>query len=221
MIIKRFNLLIWIFILILPRVSWGQDERFFRQIFSGDLKDGVPKDQSEQIKRSFWYKAQTPFYELDLNRDGITERIVFAKKDNEDWIDIFDHVRNKIFSYRFENMGINSGLYRIEQRTLSPETDILFLYYYVGSTKFMNTDASARLYLLTIDRRNLKSLHVLKASSFFEERRTFRQHYHQSKYSVELREVNNDLVKEVIVSHRGMNEVFLYRGDGKWKTFLR
>jgi hypothetical protein len=85
----------------------------------------------------------------------------------------------------------------------------------------MNTDASARLYLLTIDRRNLKSLHVLKASSFFEERRTFRQHYHQRKYSVELREVNNDLVKEVIVSHRGMNEVFLYRGDGKWKTFLR
>lgn len=207
--------------LILPLAVQAQDERFFRQIFHGDLIENAPKDQTEKDKKTFWYSAHTPFYQLDLNQDTIPERVVFVKKDNEDWLDIFDSVKKKIFSYRFENMGINSGLYRIEKRQLSPTTDVLLLYYYVGYTQYMNTDSSAQLYLLTIDNRDLKTIHVLKGPSYFEERKNRRGHYHQRKYDIEMLRLNNDSTSEIIVKHRGMSEVLVYAGNGKWKTFLR
>jgi hypothetical protein len=199
----------------------AQDERFFRQIFSGELQASKSTELTDGTKKTYWYSAHTPFYNLDLNQDGQSEKIVFVKKDNEDWLDIFDSAKNKIFSYKFENMGINSGLYRIEQKRLSPETEILFLYYYVGSTQFTNTDASARLYLLTIDNRDLKTMHVLKGPSYFEERKTSSEHYHQRKYFIELVQLNKSATKEVVIKHAGMSEVFIYSGNGKWKAFLR
>jgi hypothetical protein len=206
---------------LLPQMGQGQDERFFRQILSGDLGDGKAKDPVGASPKTYWYSVHTPYYDLDLNRDKVSERLVFSKKDNEDWLDIFDQNKKKIFSYRFENMGLNSGLYRVEQKKLSPTADILLLYYYVGYTKFVNTDASAQLYLLTIDNQNLKTMHILKGPSYFEEKKTFRQHYHLGRYSVELRDLNNGRAKAVIVKHRGMSDVLLYEGNGKWKTFLR
>jgi hypothetical protein len=224
--IKAYNYgTIFVFLLglcaFLPQLALCQDERFFRQIFSGELRDTKMKEQSEAPPKTYWYSAHTPYYQLDLTQDGIPERIVFLKKDNEDWLDIYDSVKKKIFSYRFENMGINSGLYRIEQKSLSSETDILLLYYYVGSTQAINTDSSAQLYLLTIDNKDLKTIHVIKGPSYFEERKSVRGHYHQRKYTVEVRSLQNSGKKDVIVKQRGMSEVLIYAGNGKWKTFLR
>jgi hypothetical protein len=213
------KLIFLIILLFLQEAVYAQDERFFRKIFSGDLQE--KNIQTDNGTKTFWYSAQTPYYQLDLNQDTIPEKLVFVKRDNEDRLEIFDSISTKIFSFRFENMGINSGLYRIEQKQLGPETDILFLYYYEGSTKFVNTDSSARLYLLTIDNKDLKTIHVLKGPSFFEERSTTIGHYHQRKYSVQLQFLNKSKYKQVIVKNRGMSEVFLYAGNGKWKTFLR
>ncbi len=209
------------FLILLPLSLSAQDERFFRQIFSGELSKTKLKTQIENEPKSFWYSAHTPYYQLDINRDGDAERFVFLKKDNEDWLDIFDKTKKKIFSYRFENMGINSALYRIELKTLSPTTDILFLYYYVGTTKFIDSDSSAQLYLMTIDNRDLKTLHVLKGPSYFEELKTRRGHYHQRKYKIEMAHLSSDIDNQVIVKYRGISEVFFYTGNGKWKTFLR
>ena len=220
--IKEFILTLGlVLILLAPKLGQGQDERFFRQILSGELKDAGVKDQVAPAPKTYWYTANTPYYDLDLNHDRNPERIVFVKRDNEDWLEIFDSNKKKIFSYRFENMGIYSGLYRIEKRQLTPFTDVLFLYYYVGFTKYFNTDSSARLYLLTIDNDDLKTIHVIKGPSYFEERKTFRQHYHVRNYSIEVRDLNDDLKKEVIFKHAGMSEVLIYYGKGKWKTFLR
>lgn len=204
-----------------PLVLKGQDERFFRQILSGDLKDPKVRDQVERPPKNYWYTANTPYYELDINRDGLKERLAFVKRDNEDWLEVFDLNKKKVFSYQFENMGIYSGLYRIEQRQLSKDVEVIFLYYYVGFTKYFNTDSSAQLYLMTIDNNDLKTMHIIKGPSYFEERKTFRQHYHIRKYSVELIDHNDDNRKEVIFKHGGMSEVLIYYGKGKWKTFLR
>ena len=199
----------------------AQDERFFRQIFSGELTESAAKVQEPKEKRPYWFTAQTPHYLLDLNRDTLRESIVFAKKDNEDWLEIYNSVKQKIFSYRFENMGINSGLYRVEHKQLTSSTDVLMLYYYVGYTKFLNTDASARLYILTIDNRDLKSMSVFKGPSFFDERKTKRGHYHQRRYIIETLQLKADNTKQIVLRNRGVNEAFIYEGKGKWKTFLR
>lgn len=204
--------------IVLFVMSWGamaQDERYFRQLFSGEINKKVEK---EDIKK-YSYFVHTPYYALDLNRDGKDEQVVFVKKDNEDWIEILDNEKTKIFSYRFENKGFDSELFRIELKTLSPETSILLLYYYEGISRYINFQGTSRIYAITIDNNDLKTLAAFKGPNFFDEQKTFKGHYHKRHYNVYLDDLNKNKVKELVIKHRDYSYVFVYKGAGKWQTF--
>lgn len=194
-----------------------QDERYFRQIFSGELAKGSAADDK---KYSFY--IHTPYYDLDLNHDGNPEQIVFVKKDSEDWLEIFEQKgaeKKKIFSYRFETKGFDSELYRIEFKRLSPKSYTLIMYYYEGLSRYTELQSTSRVYVGTIDNDDLNSLTVFKGPSFFEERKTLKGHYHIRNYQVYLEDLNKDDVREIIIKYRLTSQVFLYEGKGKWKTF--
>ena len=199
-------------------VSWSayaQDERYFRQLFSGEI---LKSNQKIDVKK-YSYFVHTPYYALDLNRDGISEQIAFVKKDNEDYIEIFNQDKTKIFSYRFENKGYDSDLFRVELKTLSPKTSILLMYYYEGVSKYINFQGTSRIYAVTIDNQDLKTLAAFKGPSFYDEQKTFKGHYHKRNYDVYLEDLNKDSVKELVVKHRNVSNVFVYLGEGKWNTF--
>lgn len=199
-------------------LSWGamaQDERYFRQLFSGELNQERAK---EEVKK-YSYFVHTPYYALDLNRDEKPEQIVFVKKDNEDWLEILDHDKKKIFSYRFENKGFDSELFRLELKTLSQETSVLLLYYYEGVSRYIDFQGTARIYTLTIDNNDLKTMTVFRGPSFFDEIKTFKGHYHKRNYQVYLEDFNKDAKKELIVRFKNITDVFVYKGQGAWQTF--
>ena len=199
-------------------LSWGakaQDERYFRQLFSGEINN--KKELVETKKYSYF--VHTPYYAIDLNRDKLDENIVFVKKDNEDWIEILDSNKTKIFSYRFENKGFDSELFRVELKTLSNSTSILLLYYYEGVSKYINFQGTSRVYAITIDNNDLKTMSAFKGPSFFDEQKTFKGHYHKRNYHVYLEDLDKNGVKELIVKHRDYSYVFVYSGSGKWQTF--
>lgn len=208
-----------VFTLLVFVVSWqagAQDERYFRQLFSGEINR---KPEVEKEVKKYSYVIHSPYYALDLNRDGAPEQIVFVKKDNEDWIEIMGPDKQKFFSYRFENKGFDSELYRVELKTLSPTTDILLLHYYEGMSRYIDFQGSSRIYAITIDERNLKSMSAFKATSFFDEVKTFKGHYHKRNYEVYLEDLNRDSVKELVTRHHNASTVFLYKGEGQWQTF--
>lgn len=199
-------------------VSWSalaQDERYFRQLFSGELL----KSNEVVQEKKYSYFVHTPYYALDLNQDGVSEHVAFTKKDNEDWIEIFDSEKKKIFSYRFENKGFDSELFRIELKTLSAKTAILLLHYYEGVSKYINFQGTSRVYAVTIDNKDLKTMTAFKGPSVFDEQRTFKGHYHKRNYDVYLEDLDHNLVKELIIKYRNTSNVFIYKGDGKWMTF--
>ena len=199
-------------------MSWratAQDERYFRQLFSGEIN----KKQEVVDDRKYSYFVHTPYYALDLNRDGISEQVVFVKKDNEDWIEILNSDKKKIFGHRFENKGYDSELFRIELKTLSASTSILLLYYYEGVSKYINFQGTSRVYAITIDNNDLATMTAFKGPSFFDEQKTFKGHYHKRHYQVYLEDLNSDSIKELIVKHRETSNVFLYKGKGHWQTF--
>lgn len=204
-------------VLFLIIMSWGakaQDERYFRQLFSGELS----KETHKIDERRYSYYIHTPYYALDLNRDGQSEHVLFVKKDSEDWIEIFDNDKNKIFAYQFENKGYDSELFRIELKTLSPNTSILLLYYYEGISRYINFQGTSSLYAVTIDNNDLKTLKSFKGPSFFDEVKTLKKHYHKRFYEVYLEDLNHDSSKELVIRHRNASTVFLYKGEGKWQT---
>lgn len=199
-------------------MSWGataQDERYFRQLFSGEINK---KEEVPEYKK-YSYFTHSPYYAIDLNRDGVPEQILFVKKDNEDWIEISDSEKKKIFSYRFENKGFDSELFRIELKTLSPTTTALLLYYYEGVSKYIDFQGTSRIYVITFDNNDLKTMSAFKGPSFFDEVKTFKGHYHKRNYEVYLEDLNKDSVKELVVKFRKSSTVFLYKGAGKWETF--
>ncbi len=195
-----------------------QDERYFRQIFSGELARGaVAPDE-----KKYSYFVHTPYYALDLNDDKNPEDIVFVKKDSEDWIEIFENekgIKKKIFSYRFETKGYNSELFRIELKRVSASSVILLLYYYEGLSKYTEMQGTSRIYAVTIDNKDLKTLSAFKGPSFFEEHKSLKGHYHLRNYQVYLQDLNNDSVKELIIKYHDTSQVFIYDGEGKWKSF--
>ena len=195
-----------------------QDERYFRQIFSGELIKG----ESRPEDKKYSFNIHTPYYDLDLNHDGNPEQIVFVKKDGEDWVEIFEQnnlEKKKIFSYRFETKGFNSELYRIEFKKLSPKTYVILMYYFEGISRYIEMQSTARLYVGTIDNDDLKTISVFKGPSFFEEKKSLKGHYHRRNYEVYLQDLNNDQVKELIIKHNLMSQVFIYNGNGEWKGF--
>jgi hypothetical protein len=205
-------------ILAILIMSWGakaQDERYFRQIFSGELT----KTEDTVENKKYSYVIHTPYYALDLNRDGAPEQVVFVKRDSEDWLDILNSDKKKIFSYRFDNLGFDSELFKIEMKTLGPHTTILLLYYYEGVSKYIDFQGTSRLYAITIDNNDLKTLAGFKGPSFFDEVKNFKGHYHKRNYKVYLEDLNKDSSKELIIKYRATNYVFLYKGEGKWQTF--
>jgi hypothetical protein len=216
----KFILLIFFLHLSLGlRTARAQDERYFRQLFSGELT----REKGSGDDKKYSYFIHTPYYEMDLNHDKNPEEIIFVKKDSEDWIEIFEKKngeRKKIFSYRFETKGYNSELYRMEFKKLSEVTSILILYYYEGLSKYTEMQSTSRVYAITIDHDDLKSLSGFKGPSFFEEHKSLKGHYHLRNYQVYLQDLNNDNVKELIVKFHLTSQVFLYEGLGKWKTFV-
>jgi hypothetical protein len=209
------KVLLLILMFVVSLCAWAQDERYFRQLFSGELSKSNEKIEAKKYS----YFVHTPYYALDLNQDGVPEQIVFVKKDNEDWIEILNQDKVKIFSYRFENKGYDSDLFRIELKTLGPHTSILLLYYYEGVSKYIDFQGTSRIYAITIDDRDLKTLAAFKGPSFFDEQKTFKGHYHKRNYDVYLEDLNNDSVKELVVKHRNVSTVFVYKGKGMWQTF--
>lgn len=204
--------------LLVPLRALPQDERYFRQIFSGELAQG----EAAAADKKYSYYIHTPYYALDLNHDDNPEQIVFVKKDSEDWIEIFEQKRGekkKIFSYRFETKGFDSELFRIEFKRLSSTAYTMVMYYYEGLSRYTEMQGTSRIYVGTIDNDDLKTLSVFKGPSVFEEQKLLKGHYHIRNYQVYLQDLNNDQVSELIVKYRLTSQVFLYGGDGKWKTF--
>ena len=204
-----------LFCLSATGLTFAQDERFFRKLFSGELTH-EKKIEDEKV---YAYLVHSPEYFIDINNDGINESIVSVKRDSEDWIDIYNSYREKIYSYRFETKGAHSGLYRVLRKQLDNNTIVLVLFYFEGDTNYINYDSSARIYLLTIDNKDLKTISMMKGPSIFEEFKGYKGDYRLRNYEVGVADLAELGKKQLYIKYRGVSKVFIYQGAGRWQTF--
>lgn len=201
----------YLFVLLIISNSYAQDERYFRDLFSGNLT----KDKFQEKKKYKW-EVQTPYYEIDLNGDPWKESIVYKKKDGEDWVHIYDMYKNEIFSQRFYNEGWDSRLVKISSHKISKSSRLLILYYYEGYTHYLNFLGTARLYFITLDNDDLKTIKMIKGPlAFFEEEQRYKN-YFKRKYHVSLNDLDGDGTRDVIVKHHKIARTYFYRGNGRW-----
>ena len=189
----------------------AQDEQFMRDFFMGQLHK-----QTQEPQRDPTYRKASAFYEIDLTRDRRFESLVYEKQDGQDWLHIHDTSGQRVYSYRFETKGPNSRLYKVQMQRLSPLTDVLLLYFFEGEIDSIEFHASSRLYFLTIDHQDLSTISTFKGPSVWDESTQHPNSYWKRKYSIGLKDLSNDLVKEVIVKQGQVSRIFKYIDFSEW-----
>ncbi|MBL7664954.1 MAG: hypothetical protein JNM93_07450 [Bacteriovoracaceae bacterium] len=191
----------------------AQDERYFRKIYTGELKEF--QGEAKEYK----YVFSSPAYQLDLNDDGYFESILISKKDNIDFLEVRDYEGRQVFEHRLYAYGGDAHLYRLKKVKLSNHATALILFFYEGARHTHQFEATARLYFLTLDDKKLDSLRLFYGPNYWHEFEKFRETFWQRDLNVNVVDYNEDGTKEVSVTYNHISRVYFYRGQGTWLNF--
>jgi hypothetical protein len=191
----------------------AQDERYFRQILSGQL----PADNEEVVDsplRTFVVKGKS--YLVDLNGDGIDEVLQPLKVDGLDALEIFDGSMRKLFHAKLPAAGSDANLYKLKLVHLSKTVKSLILFLDEGKTDGKRFEATARIYLLSFENNDLSTLKLSKGPHFFHEKDSQREQYFRRDYSVNVFDLDHDGTREVAVQYNHIQRIMKYKGKGEW-----
>ena len=199
---------------LLPLNPRAQDEALLHQMLDeGRTRRNLKTQKGERIH----FKMRTPRYRFNFGGDARKESFYFAKHDGIDWMLIYDFRGNEIFRHSLDALGGDSRAYHIRATTLSPGKRLFLIHFFEGQTHHTNLRATARLYLLTIESGDLKTLKMAKGPLIWDEHQDRLGHYHQRKHKIFLKDLNNDGVREVIVRYHLITRVLKYKGAGEWE----
>lgn len=210
---KHYAILILSLLLAIPALA--QDEKVFRDLYLYSKRQKIKK----RVKKEYRIKARSNRHHIDLNGDNRQESFYYAKRDGENWIHFFNPKGKEIFAAEIDATGPWSRLFKVQMRALSKKTKVLFLYFYEGVTKYLEFQGTSRLFFITIDNNDLKTMSIYKGPILFDEKRGFKDHYHQRKYEVSLFDLDADFVREVSIKYGRMTRLYKYLGKGKWFNF--
>lgn len=205
------NLLV--FFLICGSV-FAQDERYFRQIFTGELPRTEPV--SEVLPQ---FNVQGASYRVDLTDDKIEETIEPHKVDGVDWIRIKNASGKIVFDKKLQVMGAFSTVYKIKLVNISKKVKSLVLFMDEGKTVGKKFESTARIFVLTYENNNLDEITLTQGPHFFHEKEQQREQYWRRDYNVNIYDINGDGIREIAVQYNHIQRIMKYIGNGEWERF--
>ena len=194
----------------------AQDERYYRQILKGELPD-TGMELKDPPEHQFNVKGAS--YVIDLNGDGFEESIQPKKRDGVDWLEIKDSSQRKVFEAKLFAVGGESVIYKIKIAQISPTVKLLLLFLDEGKSAGRKFESTARIYLLTMENNDLSTFNITMGPHHYHEKQRQREQYYRRDYAVEIRDVNKDGTRDVIVEYNHIQRIMLYKGKGEWDRF--
>lgn len=191
---------------------FAQDERYYRQIITGELP--VTIEPKESFVRNYLVKGAE--YMVDLDADGIEEIIQPEKRDGIDYLTILNSSRSPIFSARLYSAGGNSTIYKIRLVNLTPRVKTLLIFLDEGVTKGLKFESTARLYFLSFEDNKLATLTLNPGPHTYHEKEAQREQYWRREFNVDVSDLNGDSKREVIVHFGHIQYVYEYQQNGEW-----
>ena len=194
----------------------AQDERYYRQIFSGDLPK-LTQDIEEKAEAQFNVRGSS--YRIDLNGDKLEEIIEPQKRDGVDWIVIRNSSKTKIFEAQLLAMGAESHIYKIKIVDISKNAKSLIIYLDEGVTKGKRFESTARIFVLTFENQDLSKMWIEQGPHFFHEKEAQREQYWRKNYNVNVYDIDGDGTREIAIQYNHIQRIMRYKGNGEWKRF--
>ena len=210
----RYFALSLTFLFVFVNSARAQDERFFRKMMSGELGREI-----ERTPPPAKYVFSGVTYRVDLNSDGKEEGLQVVKRDLMDWLDILSEDGKILFQARLVPAGINARIDRIRLVDLSPTVRVLIIQYFEGKTEARHLEATARLWMVTFENKDLTDMKLTQGPPYWHEFEKMREQYGRRIYSLAVRDVDGDGIKDVMVSYNHMQHIYRYRGKGEWSAF--
>lgn len=202
-----------IFSILMFSVSiFAQDERFFRDIYTGKLKDLNLKIDRNKRK----VVVNSGLYQMDINDDGLPESLVYSKKDNEDYFEIYNFRGQLIFKTFLQATGEQASLYKINFVNISKNVRALVLHFFEGMTRSTRFEGIARLYVVSLENNDLESLTAFKGPHFFHEYEKVRDFYWRRAFKVNVLDYDKDGIKEISANYKTTTSILRYKGRGQW-----
>lgn len=206
------KILLFLAIFSLKTVVFAQDERYFRQLFTGELATSTQKKD-----KSYKWESETPLYQIDLDGDRNPEGIRVQKKDGEDWIELHGKLGKPFWRGKLQAKGIESSLFKIHLVSLAPKIKTLVLHFYEGKTDYKEFNGTARVYLIVFEDNKLDKIFYQTGPSFWIEREKMSDQYFKREYKVIVQDFNLDGIKEISVKFKNLAKVLMYLGNGRWQ----
>lgn len=210
---RNFCILSLALISVFANRSYGQDERLWRKILTGEV---LEEDKKPVVAPKYVFAGAT--YRLDLDGDKQMDGIQIVKNDLIDSVEIFNSNGNMIFRGVLEPQGVLARVERLRLVDISPETRVLIIHYYEGKTESRRMEATARLWFITWPRADIRQMSLSKGPGYWHEFEVVREQYGRRLYSVNVRDYDNDGVKDIAVAFNNMMSIWRYR-EGQWKAF--
>lgn len=191
----------------------AQDERYYRQILNGELP---LQGQSIKEAQEHQFNVKGAAYNVDLNGDGFEEIIQPQKRDGVDWLEIQDSTKRKIFETKLLAQGVESVIYKIKLAHLSTTSKVLIIYLDEGKTSGRRFESTARIFLLTFENNDFSTFKLAQGPHHFHEKEGQRDQYWRKDYSVDVRDVDQNGVRDVVVEFNHIQRIMLYLGKGEW-----
>lgn len=207
---------IFLLIFMISGLGFAQDERYYRQILSGEL----PKiNQITQQEISTQFKVAGSSYHFDLNGDGIEEILEPQKNDGVDTLEIRNQSQNVIYSLNLLAMGAPSSIYKLKFVTLSKTVKALIVFLDEGSTRGLKFESTGRFFVLSFENNDLSKITSTQGPHFYHEKEAQREQYWRRDYTVNVYDVDNDGTKEISVQYNHIQRFMKYLGKGEWTRF--
>lgn len=182
---------------LISSTCFSQDESFIREFFSKFKTE--PKDASRFIKEMS-FKGKTYFYDLDGN--GIEEGIQKEIRDGVMYLNFITGFGRVFKSLRFDPFGAMPELYKIRIHRLSKEKRLLVFYMYDGYIDANEFYGMTTLYFGIVPNEKLEKMKFRKGPRVWLEKED-NIRYVQRIHKIQVEDLDNDGVKEVIVSRGG------------------
>lgn len=205
--------LLLIFFLSGPEL-FAQDERYYRKMLSGDLGKTIPAESGVRE-----INVSGDAYLIDLNNDGIEERLIPQKRDGVDWLEIQNSSLQSIFSAKLFTMGANGHLFRIKMVALNAKVKALILFLDEGVTQGGRLESQGVIYLLSFENNDLSTLKLQRGARFFHEVKAQREQYYRRAYNVNVYDIDKDGEREIVIEYHHIQRIFKYAGLGDWRVF--
>jgi hypothetical protein len=206
--------IILVFFLISP--VQAQDERYFRQILSGELPQNIQEAPSPLVSQ---FNVNGPSYRFDLNEDNNEEIIETQKRDGVDWIEIRTSSQNKIFQTQLPVMGAESYIYKMKIVHLSTKLKAIIVFVDEGKVTGKKFESTGRIFILSFENNDLSGLTLTQGPHFFHEKQSQRDIYWRRDYNVNIYDIDGDGVREVSIEYNHIQRIMKYKGRGEWQRF--